>query len=89
MGEIGDARAVEPLIAALKHNDTGIRQDAARALGRIGDARAVEPLIAALKYKTPRVHKAVVEALGKIYQSPQTPDELKQRILAECDAISS
>ena len=49
LGKIGDARAVEPLVAALKDQDSNARQGAAEALGRIGDARAVEPLIAALK----------------------------------------
>jgi len=49
LGEIGDARAVEPLIAALKDKDREMRETAAKALGEIGDARAVEPLIAALK----------------------------------------
>jgi HEAT repeat protein len=49
LGKIGDTRAVEPLIAALKTRDSDVRQAAAEALGKIGDARAVEPLIAALK----------------------------------------
>ena len=40
--------AVEPLIAALKHENLGVRFAAADALGRIGDPRAVRPLIAAL-----------------------------------------
>jgi HEAT repeat protein len=42
-------RAVEPLITALKHVNSHVRESAAKALGEIGDARAVEPLIAALK----------------------------------------
>jgi hypothetical protein len=46
--EIG-APAVEPLIAALKHDDRRVRQAAAGALGRIGDTRAVEPLMDALQ----------------------------------------
>jgi HEAT repeat protein len=45
LGQIGDARAIEPLIGALK----GGIATAADALGQIGDARAVEPLIAALE----------------------------------------
>lgn len=47
LGEIGDARAVEPLIQALK--DKGVRGNAAEALGKIKDTKAVEPLIQALK----------------------------------------
>jgi len=47
LGEIGDASAVEPLIAALIDHDLGaLRAAAAGALAKIGDARAVEPLIA-------------------------------------------
>lgn len=42
LGLVKDARAVEPLIAALK--DEWIRGEAVIALGRIGDARAIAPL---------------------------------------------
>ena len=64
LGKIGDARAVEPLIQALKDRDYDVRGKAAEALGKIGDARAVEPLIQALKdeYAQP----AAIESLGKI-----------------------
>ncbi|MBU0495441.1 MAG: HEAT repeat domain-containing protein, partial [Chloroflexi bacterium] len=48
LGQIGDARAVEPLIARLERGNLY----AAAALGQIGDARAVEPLIAALARET-------------------------------------
>ncbi len=47
LGEIGDSRAVEPLIAA--HKDSMLRRQAAEALGKIGDPRAVEPLIPTLR----------------------------------------
>jgi HEAT repeat protein len=50
LGEIGDARATEPLIAAL--TDRSLKawplKQVAKALGEIGDVRAIEPLIAAL-----------------------------------------
>ena len=49
LGEIGDSRAIEPLIQALKDKDKYIREWAADALGEIGNERAVEPLIEALK----------------------------------------
>lgn len=48
LGDIGDARAVEPLGEALRYRYYYVRQAAAEALGRIGDARAVAPLCAAL-----------------------------------------
>jgi len=48
LGEIGDRRAVGPLIEAL--NDIGVRWRAATdALGKIGDHRAVDPVIQASK----------------------------------------
>jgi HEAT repeat protein len=40
LGQIGDARAVEPLIAALKDWDSDVCKAAIGALERIGDARA-------------------------------------------------
>src|ERR1039458_7061558 len=49
LGEIGDARAVEPLIAAFtRGNHDVIRKVAGEALAQIGTP-AVEPLIAVLK----------------------------------------
>lgn len=49
LGQIGDARAVEPLISVLNHSDWHVRDAAVEALGQIGDARAFNPLLAALK----------------------------------------
>jgi len=53
LGEIGDVRAVEPLIKALEDGDRKMLWQAAWALGEIGDARAVEPLIRVLKVQFP------------------------------------
>ncbi len=64
LGKIGDARAVESLVVALK--DVELREAASEALGKIGDARAVEQLIAALKDKNEWVRKAAAKALGQI-----------------------
>jgi HEAT repeat protein len=48
LGNLGDDRAIAPLIACLK--DTAqVRIRAAEALGRLGDVRAVEPLMEALE----------------------------------------
>ena len=54
---IGDERAVEALIEALKYESweddytvlIAVREHAAEALGTIGDKKAVKPLIRALK----------------------------------------
>jgi HEAT repeat protein len=64
--KIGDARAVEPVIAILKHVNWAWRTAAAEALGKMGDVRAVEPLTAALKDDTWKVSQAAAEALGAI-----------------------
>ncbi|MFC1550879.1 HEAT repeat domain-containing protein [Candidatus Neomarinimicrobiota bacterium] len=65
LGEIGDIRAVEPLIAALK-NDYQVDEVAAIALGKIGDVRAVEPLtFAALKDDNEYRRADAAEALGR------------------------
>jgi len=66
LGRIGDSRAVEPLIAALKDEDVNVRWPAARALGEIKDTRAIKPLIAALKDWHSNVRKAAAKALVKI-----------------------
>jgi HEAT repeat protein len=68
LGEIGDARAVEPLIAALENalKDQKYPEGAffIKALGEIGDPRAVEPLITVLNlgrrhFDTPAMHDQV------------------------------
>jgi HEAT repeat protein len=45
--KIGNARAVKPLIVALKDGAPSVYEAAAAALGQIGDAHAVKPLILA------------------------------------------
>jgi hypothetical protein len=60
LGEIGDARAVEPLIEALDDKQILVRTEAAKALGKIGDTRAVEPLLETMP------SEPAAEALGRI-----------------------
>jgi len=66
LGEIGDTRAVEPLIQVLKDKDKDVRLTAARVLGVIGDARAVESLIQALRDEERVVRMNAATALGRI-----------------------
>jgi hypothetical protein len=63
---IGDERAIEPLIQALKDEKWSVRAEAASALGTIGDERAVEPLIQALKDEKWSVRAEAASALGTI-----------------------
>jgi HEAT repeat protein len=66
------APAVEPLIAALKDRNSGVRKLACEALGKIGDARAVEPLIAASKDAIESVRNSAAEALKQIDKARTT-----------------
>jgi HEAT repeat protein len=68
LGEIGDSRAVEPLLAVIdRTNFSGV---VAEALARIGDRRAVGPLIAflekAARQDQLRTRKWFVESLEKL-----------------------
>jgi HEAT repeat protein len=66
LGNIGDEKAVGPLIAALKCVEfSGVRWKAAEALSKIGDP-AVEPLIAVLQHPDEDVRWKAAIALGEI-----------------------
>jgi HEAT repeat protein len=66
LGQLGDARAVEPLSAALADQDKYLAHQAAQALGLIGDPRAVESLIAALDDSDYSLSIKSAWALGQI-----------------------
>jgi HEAT repeat protein len=65
LGEIGDPRAVAPLIALLDAAEEEVQAAATAALAGIGDA-AVDPLIVVLDDKDWRVRCCAAEALGRI-----------------------
>lgn len=64
--DLGDARSVEQLIAALADEDWRMRMHAAAALGRIGDRRSAGPLAALTDDESVGVKNAVREAQAKI-----------------------
>jgi len=70
LGELGDARALTPLVSALRDDQGRVRQEAARALGKLGDVRAVDPLIAALADERAFVRAAAAEALDRLGWKP-------------------
>jgi HEAT repeat protein len=76
LGEIGDERAVEALVAVLEDEDSDVRYAAMGALGKIGDARAVEPLVARLEDEDSDVREAALGAL-----LPTCRDEINRKIL--------
>ena len=63
LGELGDERAVAPLVAALQDDEA--RWAAIDALARIGSTKALEPLSKLLHDKRPEVRLEVVQALGR------------------------
>jgi len=65
LGQIGDVRAIEPLIAALKRGSSNMRKEVVCALVKIGTA-AVGPLIATLNFGIYNVRKEAEGALVKI-----------------------
>ena len=66
LGNIGDRRAVGPLISVLKDEHPQVRMNAVTALRWIGDPRAAEPLIAVLKDEDEGVQRDAAWALSKI-----------------------
>jgi HEAT repeat protein len=79
LGEIGDSRAVEPLVGVLKNFELwAMRFEAAKALGMIKDPRAIGPLTEALYDKDEYVREGAEGALKEI-----TGNELKRRMEIE------
>jgi HEAT repeat protein len=67
LGEIGDAMAMEPLIAALKDPKKDVRDAAVEAIGKIGgDPRAVVAFAEPLKNGNSIAREEAASSLGKI-----------------------
>lgn len=73
LGEIGDRRAVGPLVKALKDNDSSVRSRAAYALGKIGDKRAVDFLIPMLRSPEESDRKTAAYVLRDIGDKKAVP----------------
>ncbi|MDO9033851.1 MAG: HEAT repeat domain-containing protein [Methanoregula sp.] len=81
LGNIGDEKAIGPLITSLKRDEfSGVRWKAAEALSKIGNP-AVEPLIATLQYPDDDVRWKAAIALGEI----GNPDAVEPLILLLSD----
>jgi len=84
LADLGDLRAVQPLIAGLKRErpeDVLNRIMAAHALGKLRDPRAVEPLIGVLGRDLYLVRRVAAQALGRI-GDPRAVPALKQAVAA-------
>jgi len=66
LGELGDVKAIEPLVKALQDEDEDVRKCAVIALEKIGDKRAVVPLVKALQDDFFKCREYAAEALGRI-----------------------
>jgi len=66
LGEMGEVRAVEPLIKLLASEKSGVRYRAVEALGKIGDKRAIEPLKKLINDSDEDVRQVAAEALKKL-----------------------
>jgi|GEM_PF-1872313 len=84
LGKIGDRKAVDPLINALRDKNVGWA--AAEALGKIGDQKTVDLLRDILKGKDKYAIWAAAKALGKI--SDQEAVDFLINILSNKDAYS-
>ncbi len=73
LGQMGDARALNPLIAALRDEDTVVRTEAAAALGGLADRRAVAPLIRALYDAQWEVRSNAALSLGALADPTAIP----------------
>ncbi len=73
LGQMGDTRALDPLITALRDEDTVVRTEAAAALGGLADRRAVEPLIRALYDAQWEVRSNAALSLGALADPAAIP----------------
>jgi HEAT repeat protein len=64
LGELGDARAISPLILTLQDQYPQVRLSAADALSKFSDPRVVEPLIKLLQSLSPDSEIRKIAALG-------------------------
>lgn len=67
LGDLGDPKAIDPLVEALKDKFRPVREAAAEALGKLGgDPRGVEAFLDFLKNSSSMVREEGAAALGKI-----------------------
>ena len=72
LGEIGDPRAVDPLLSILNDPNWWVQWHAVDALGKIGTP-AVDPLLTTLSDPNTKLQRRSIEGLGKIGDSRAIP----------------
>jgi HEAT repeat protein len=73
LGQLGDARGVDPLTGALRDGNSTVRGAAAMGLGSLKESRAVPALISAVRDEAPDVRSAVAAALGDLRDKQAVP----------------
>ncbi|MDP6380223.1 MAG: HEAT repeat domain-containing protein, partial [Phycisphaerae bacterium] len=86
LGNIGDARAMEPLIGSLKDNRFEVRREAAEALGKIKNTRAIEALIASLEDTQSSVQANSAQALAG-FKDPRCTEPLLEALNDEAPEV--
>jgi len=66
LGQAGDERAIEPMLALLRDEDESVRAKAAHALQRFSAERMLEPLLQALADPSPLVRAPAAVAFGNL-----------------------
>lgn len=79
LGDIGDVRAVPPLIALL--DASGANVPAIQALGKIGDVSALGPLCKFLEDEEPSLREWALEAVAKLLS--KNPQRLQDAVLSQ------
>jgi HEAT repeat protein len=80
LGALGDARALEPLAKAVRHEDPAVRLAAIQALGSLADGRGAEPLARIVEGDADkRMRAAAARALGRI-GTPEARQALRDRL---------
>jgi HEAT repeat protein len=69
--EIGDARAVEPLIILAKKHKSFSSESAIEALGNFNNKRSIDYLVKSLEDKDRDIRTAAAEALDKLGWEPE------------------
>jgi HEAT repeat protein len=87
LGEIGDAKAVDALIEALKDEDRGVRERSIDALVEIAkkDLGVVDKLIKTLRDKDSDVRGGIAKVLGNLGWEPKSEEERVLYYIAKRD----
>jgi HEAT repeat protein len=72
LGNIGDKRAIQPLIALLADADWQVYENAQESLGKLGQP-AIEPLLVKLQDKDEKIRQRAATALANIGEIAVTP----------------